>query len=427
LTYKVELNNIYAVMRAIFIAVGSELLDHNRLDTNSLYVAGRLAEHGILMDMKMVVGDDRINLSWAIKNACKRSQMVIVSGGLGPTEDDITRESAADALKLSLVYNEDIVAGIEEMFRLRGLDMPKINNRQAFVLEGAEVITNSVGTAPGQYLDTGKLKLLLLPGPPKELKPIFDQVLEEKIAPLSNFKIYKRVLKFGGITESETDSRIAGIYRRYKNPVTTILASPGIIEVHLLGRGKKDIDEVITLTEKLAGEIKAELSEQLITEEDIGIEALLIRMMAERGLTISVAESCTGGGLGNVLTNVPGSSEVFLGGVIPYSNELKTGILDVKAETLKKHGAVSRYAAREMAENVRRMTGSDIGVSITGIAGPGGGTVKKPVGLVFMHLSAPGRELGEYRIFPGDREVVKIRTINYCLNMIFKYLKDDTV
>ncbi len=414
-------------MRVIFIAVGSELLGHNKMDTNSLYVSKKLGEKGILVDMKMVVGDDRENLSWTIKNACKRSQLVIVSGGLGPTEDDITRESAADALKLKLVFNDDIVADIEEMFRVRGIDMPQINKRQAFLLEGAEVLNNSAGTAPGQYFDNGKVRLLLLPGPPKEMIPIFDKILEEKISPLSNFHIYRRVLKFGGITESEADSMISGIYRRYKNPVTTILASPGLIEVHLLGRAKKNIDEIKELTDQVAEDIKDKMVKYLITEEDLSIEELIIREMTQRGLSLSVAESCTGGGLGNILTNVPGSSEVFLGGVIPYSNELKTGMLDVKEDTLKKYGAVSKYAAKEMAENVRKLTGSDIGVSITGIAGPGGGTSKKPVGLVFMHMSTLDKEIGEHRIFPGDREVVKIRTINYCLNMIFRYLKNDNL
>ncbi len=412
-------------MRAIFIAVGSELLSYNKVDTNSLYVTRKLGEKGILVDMKMVVGDERTNLSWMIRNACKRSQLVIVSGGLGPTEDDLTRESAADALKLKLIFDENIVAGIEDMFRKRGIKMPQINKRQAFVLDGAEVLENYAGTAPGQYYDNGKVRLLLLPGPPREMNPMFDRILEDKIASLSNFQIYSRILKFGGITESEADSLISGIYRKYKNPVTTILASPGLIVVNLLGRAKKDIEEVKEITDQIAKDIREKLSEYLITEEDIRIEELIVREMNGKGLTLSVAESCTGGGLGNIITNVPGSSEVFLGGVIPYSNKLKMGILDVKEDTLEKYGAVSKYAAKEMAENVRKMTGSDIGVAITGIAGPGGGTAKKPVGLVFMHLNTPDDDIGEYRIFPGDREVVKMRTINYCLNMIFKYLKDD--
>ncbi len=412
-------------MRAIFIAVGSELLNQNKIDTNSLYVSEKLREKGILTSMKMVVGDDRTNLSWTIKNACKRTQLVIVSGGLGPTEDDITRESAADALKLKLIFDENIVLEIEKMFRMRGLDMPAINKRQAFLLEGAEILHNSVGTAPGQYYDDGKVRLLLLPGPPNEMIPIFNKIFEEKISPLSNFQVYKRILKFGGITESEVDSMISGIYKKHKNPVTTILASPGIIEVHLLGRAKKDIEEITELTNNLADNIKDKMSEFLITEDDLKIEEVVIKELSSRKLTVSIAESCTGGGLGNVLTNVPGSSDVFLGGVIPYSNYLKIKLLNVKSETLEKQGAVSKHVAKEMAQNIRKISGSDIGVSITGIAGPGGGTSKKPVGLVFMHLNTSEKDIGEYRIFPGDREVVKIRTIAYCLNMILKYLKNE--
>ncbi len=412
-------------MRAIFIAVGEELLNYNRVDTNSLYVSGKLGEHGILTDLKMIVGDDPVNLSWTIKNACKRSQLVVVTGGLGPTEDDITRESAAEALKLRLIFDENIVTDIEKMFKRRGLDMPAINKRQAFVLEGAELLPNSVGTAPGQYFDDGKNRLLLLPGPPNEMKPMFDRILNEKISSLSNYHVYKRVLKFGGITESETDSKIAGIYKKFKNPVTTILASPGLIEVHLLGRSKSDDTEARGLTDELADKIKGEMVEHLICEEDIKIEEMIVREMSKRGITLSVAESCTGGGFGNTITDVPGSSEVFIGGITPYSNEMKINILGVSEDTITKHGAVSKQVAKEMAQRVKTLTGSDIGFSITGIAGPGGGSPKKPVGLVFMHLHAAGKDIGQYRIFPGDRNVVKVRTINYALNMIFRYLNDD--
>lgn len=412
-------------MRAIFIAVGSELLDYNRIDTNSLYISRKLAEHGILTDMKVVVGDNLTNLSWIIKNAIKRAQLVIVTGGLGPTEDDITRESTAEALKKDLIFKENLVDDIREMFIRRGIEMPSINARQAFVLDGAEVLHNSVGTAPGQYLDDGINRLLLLPGPPDEMKPMFDEILEKRIASLSNFFIYTRFIKFGGITESETDSLIAGIYKKYKNPQTTILASPGIIEVRLLGRSKKTIDEARELTDELAEKIKKKMSGYLITEQDIKTEEYIINKLIEKKITLSVAESCTGGGLGNILTNVPGSSKVFLGGFITYSNEMKENVLGVNPETLKKYGSVSKEVAKEMAENVRKITGSKIGVSITGIAGPGGGTKKKPVGIVFMHLNTELSDISQYRIFPGKREIVKIRTINYCLNMINKYLKDD--
>lgn len=412
-------------MRAIFIAVGSELLDLGRIDTNSIYVSEKLSGHGILTSMKMVVGDDLTNLSWTIKNACKRSQLVVVTGGLGPTDDDITREAAAEALKLKLVFREELVEKIRLMFKKRGLSMPEINTRQAFVLEGAEVLDNSVGTAPGQYYEKDNCRLLLLPGPPQEMKPMFDLILEKKIAKLSKFFIYRRNFKFGGITESETDSLISGIYRKYKNPVTTILASPGIIEVHLLGRSKKSVDEAKSLTDELAGKIREKLAEFFITEDNIPLENFIINRLIEKNMTISTAESCTGGGLGNALTNVPGSSKVFLGGFIPYSNELKSGILNVSKDTLDRSGAVSKEVAKEMAVNVRKITGSDIGISITGIAGPGGGTKNKPVGLVFMHLNSSDTDISQYRIFPGGRSIVKRRTINYCLNMIGRYLKDE--
>ena len=236
-------------MRAIIIAVGSELLDLGRIDTNSLYISDKLADYGILTSMKMIVGDDLTNLSWTIKNAYKRAQLVVITGGLGPTEDDITREAAAEALKLKLLFKEEIVKEIEIMFKKRGITMPEINTRQAFVIEGAEVLENGFGTAPGQYYEQENCRLLLLPGPPQEMKPIFDNILKERISKLSNFFIYRRNFKFGGITESETDSIVSGIYRKYKNPVTTILASPGLIEIHLLGRSKRSVDEAKELTD----------------------------------------------------------------------------------------------------------------------------------------------------------------------------------
>jgi nicotinamide-nucleotide amidase len=409
-------------MRAIFIAVGSELLELDRMDTNSLYVSRKLREKGILMDMKITVGDNLENLSWTIKNACKRAQLVIITGGLGPTEDDITREGTASALKKKLTFKEEIVNKIRAVFQKRGIKMPDINTRQAFVIEGAEVLPNSVGTAPGQYLDEKDCKILLLPGPPREMQPMFEDIFARKIAPLSNFLIASRSLKFAGITESETDSMIADLYTKYKNPHTTILASPGFIEIHLLGRSKKSPEENKAITDQLAEKIKARLADYFITEKDITFEEHIIQLLSARNLTLSIAESCTGGGLGNRITNVPGSSEVFLGGVIAYSNELKMKILGVKKGTLEKKGAVSKQTALEMAIGIRRLCQSDIGIAITGIAGPGGATQGKPVGLVCLHLSSEETEQGIQKIFSGDRQIVKIRSENYCLNLIRQYL-----
>ena len=412
-------------MRAIFIAVGSELLERDRIDTNSLYVAKKLREKGILIDMKISVCDNLENLSWIVKNAYKRAQLLIITGGLGPTEDDLTRESVANALKKDLLFKESIVDEIRETFLKRGIRrMPEINKRQAFVIEGAEVLTNNIGTAPGLYIDDEICKVLLLPGPPIEMIPMFDKVFEEKIAPLSNFFIYTKSLKFSGITESETDSKIAEIYAKYKNPRTTILAAPGLIEVHLIGRSKKSIDEAQTLTDELAEKIKERMKDYILTEKDISFEELIVNELGSRQITLSVAESCTGGALGNRITNVPGSSEIFLGGIIAYSNELKAKMLEVKEETLKKYGAVSKETAKEMAQGIRKKSGSDIGISITGIAGPGGATKGKPVGLVFMHLNSEKEDRGIYKIFPNNRNIVKTGAVNYSLNLIKKYLDD---
>jgi nicotinamide-nucleotide amidase len=256
------------------------------------------------------------------------------------------------------------------------------------------------------------------------MKPMYDQIFEKRIAPLSNFQIYTRIMKFAGITESETDTKISDLYSKYKNPKTTILASPGIIEVHLLGRSKKDIKEIVEKTNDLTEKIKKRLNDHFITEEDIPFEAFILQELRSKKLTLATAESCTGGGLGNRITNIPGSSDVFLGGIIAYSDDIKATILGVKKETLKKYGAVSAQAAKEMAQGIREMTKADIGISITGIAGPGGATKGKPVGLVFMHISTKKLEKGIYKIFPGDRNVIKTRSENFCLNLIREYIRD---
>jgi nicotinamide-nucleotide amidase len=285
------------------------------------------------------------------------------------------------------------------------------------------VVPNPAGTAPGLYLDDGNCKVLLLPGPPNELIPIFETVYEKYLAPASNYHIYSRTFKLTGISESETDARCSDIYRKYRNPVTTILASPGVIELHFLGRSKNSSDEARKLTDELAEKVRERLQDHIFAEKDVSLAEVIVEELQKRRLTLAVAESCSGGGLGHQITNVAGSSEVFLGGVIAYANNLKTGILGVGEATLKKHGAVSKQAAQEMAAGVRRLCGADIGVAITGIAGPGGETAGKPVGLVYIHLSAENFDNGIRQIFSGSREIVKTRSIAYALNLVREYLK----
>lgn len=410
-------------MRAIFIAVGSEMLDLDRVDTNSLYVARRLREKGILMDMKVVVGDHMDHLSWMVKKACQRSQLVIISGGLGPTEDDITREAVATALKRKLVFQDQIVADLEKMFKRRGMVMPQINTRQAFIIEGAEVISNPAGTAPGLFLLEGNCRVLLLPGPPNEMIPVFEDVFSRHIAPAANYFIYSRTFRLSGIGESDVDSRIADIYRKYRNPVTTILASPGVIELHFLGRSKNSDEEARELTDELAEKVRERLNDFIFAEKDITLPEVIVEELKKRRLTIAVAESCSGGGLGNQITNVAGSSEVFLGGVIAYADSVKTGFLGVPEEVLKKHGAVSKQTAQAMAAGVRRLCAADIGLAITGIAGPGGATDEKPTGLVHIHLNAENCDREMRQLFSGSREMVKMRAITQALNLVREYLK----
>lgn len=410
-------------MRAIFIAVGSEMLERDSIDTNSVYAQLKLMEKGILMDLKAVVRDDLEHLSWLVKQSVKRAQVVFLCGGLGPTEDDLTREAVATALKRDLIFKEEIVEEIRARFKRRGIQMAPTNTRQAFIIEGSEILDNPLGTAPGLYISDAECPVVLLPGPPHEMKAMFDRVLEEKIAPMCNYQVYKRSLKFSGLGESFLDSQIADIYRKFKNPQTTILAKPGVIEVHLLGRSRKAMDEITTLTDELAEKIKEQLKDYFLTDKDISIEEYVLDELRQRKLTLATAESCTGGGLGNRITNIPGSSDVYLGGVVSYSNELKMKLLGVQQETLETKGAVSKETAKQMAQGVRELTGADIGVGITGIAGPGGGAPGKPVGLVFMHLSTADTDMALYKVFPDTREMVKRRTINFTLNLIKEYLR----
>ncbi|MDY0296838.1 MAG: competence/damage-inducible protein A [Acidobacteriota bacterium] len=409
-------------MRAVIIAVGSEMLNQERLDTNSIYLSRRLREKGILTDMKLVVGDNRDYLAWAVRQACKRAQLVVTIGGLGPTADDLTREAVAEALRREMTYNEEIVEQIRERFRRMGMQMPEINTRQAFVIEGAEVLPNPVGTAPGLFLDIEPCRVLLLPGPPRELQPMFDAVLENRIGPLSRYHVCSRTMRIAGLTESEADTRLTAALGRIDNLDVTILASPGLIEIHLMGRSRKEKTEAEEAVAIAVERVRNEFVSHLVTELDESFAAAVLRRLQEKKLTLAVAESCTGGRLADCLTDVPGSSAVFLGGVIAYDNALKRDFLGVSPQTMTRWGAVSAQTAAEMARGVREKTGADIAVSITGIAGPGGGSREKPVGLVFFHLHSADCDQDSRRLMNGNRDSIKTRSVNHALNMIREYL-----
>jgi nicotinamide-nucleotide amidase len=412
---------------AEIIAIGSELLTPFRQDTNSLYLTEKLNQLGVEVIFKTIVGDSRERLTGAASLALSRAEIVIFMGGLGPTEDDLTREAVADALGLELHRDAEIVHGIEQRFAARGWKMSPNNVKQGDVISGAVVLPNANGTAPGQWI-SGKYEgqdriVILLPGPPNELKALFEeQCIERLRSRLPQQFIATRVLKITGIGESMCDARVAPIYTRYTDVQTTILAGAGEIQLHLkarFGSLKTAQDQV----DRLVEEVEDELGDLVFSDNGDSMEQIVGYYLQMRNATLAVAESCTGGLLGERITSVSGSSRYFLGGAIVYSNQLKTALADVPAELIEEHGAVSREVAASMAEGVRKRCGATLGLGVTGVAGPNGGTAEKPVGLVFHALASDGATEVVERKFPGDRKRVRSFASQQALDMVRRKLK----
>jgi nicotinamide-nucleotide amidase len=411
-------------MDAEIIAVGSELLTPFRQDTNSLYLTGKLNSLGIDVRFKTVVGDDRARLAESVRAAMARSELVILSGGLGPTEDDLNREVVAEVLGRPLHEVEAIRRHLQARWARLGRPMPENNLRQAQVPEGATWLENPRGTAPGLWIEDGGRILLLLPGPPVELEAMFAAACMPLLAPRSGgHRLRTRVYKVVGLPESEVDSRIAPFYKPYRNPETTILSTLGTIEVHLRAQGSNDAEADALLSE-VGDKIELALGDHIFSSRGESLEEVVGMYLVMRQKTVAVAESCTGGLLSERLTRIPGSSVFFLGGVVCYSNELKTRLAGVPAKLIASDGAVSKPVAQALAEGVRRRTGSSIGVGITGVAGPGGGTPEKPVGLVFVAIANDSStEVRQFR-FPGDRERVRTWASVAALEMIRRRVRD---
>ena len=414
-------------MNAEILAVGSELLTPQRVDTNSLYLTQKLNEIGVEVVAKAIIGDDRARLTAAIEMARARTLLVILTGGLGPTEDDVTREAATAACRRGLVFHQEVLDAIEARFRSFRRTMAPINRRQAYVLDGAEILPNHHGTAPGQWYRDEAGILILLPGPPNELKPMFEAECLPRLArifPPQN--IATRVLRIAGMPESDVDQLIAPIYTRYTNPVTTILAAPGDIQIHVRARCST-ADEARALVEELAAQIEAAMGDRVYSRQGESMEEVVGRLLEERGATLAVAESCTGGLLAERITSVPGSSSYFVGGWVSYRNRSKAEWLGVRDETLQTHGAVSAEAAREMAQGARAKAGSTLALAVTGVAGPtpdtgGGQNGPKPVGLVYVALADEhGCEVKERR-FVGERERVRLQASQMALDLIRRKL-----
>lgn len=413
-------------MNAEIVAIGSELLTPFRQDTNSLYLTEKLNELGVEVVFKTIAGDNLQRLTSAAEVALARADIVIFMGGLGPTEDDLTREAVAGALGLELQRDSEILQSLEKRFASRKLKMSSNNAKQADVLTGATVLPNPVGTAPGQWIagkyDGREKIILLLPGPPHELKKLFaEECLGRLKAKLPPSFIATRELKVAMMGESQCDAQVAPVYQRYADVETTILAGAGEIQLHFKTRGQSR-EQAQARVDEVAGAVEDVLGDHVFSSHGESLEQIVGLYLQMRNATLATAESCTGGLLSERITSVNGSSRYFLGGAVVYSNELKTEFADVPVELIAEHGAVSKAVAIAMAEGIRKRCQATLGLAITGIAGPTGGTPEKPVGLVFHALAdESGAQMVE-RTFPGDRKRIRRFASQQALDMVRRKL-----
>lgn len=406
---------------AEIIAVGTEMLTSQRLDTNSLFIADHLNGLGIEVRRKLVIGDDLALLTEGVKHSLDHVDVVVLTGGLGPTEDDLTRSAVAAATGRALVWEQSIADAIEARFRFRGRVMPEINKRQAYLIEGAEQLPNPNGTAPGQWLVHGGHIAILLPGPPGEMKPMFEaECLPRLEKTLPQQAIRTRFYRITGLTESDLDQLIAPVYSKFANPVTTILAHQGDMQVHLRARCAT-AEEAEALLDEVAGPIEALLGERIYSRNGDPLEGVVGALLKEHQATLSVAESVTGGMVGEKITSVPGSSAYFLGGFLAYSDRMKQALLGVPQELIRQYSAVSAEVAQAMAEGARERTGSTFAIATTGEAGPAAATQARP-GVVFVGFAGPdGSDARRFQM-PGGRDRVRGFTTMAALDSLRRHL-----
>ena len=413
-------------MKSEIIAVGSEMLTPFRQDTNSLYLTEKLNELGVTVAFKTIVGDRRKDLVSTIKTALGRTDIVILMGGLGPTEDDLTREAVAETLSLRLKRDAQQVAALHARAATWRITMPENNLKQADLIEGATFLTNPNGSAPGQWLETlysGYRKVIaLIPGPPHECKPLFDEECLPRLRQIVPVRhMARRTLKAAMIPESQADKLLAPIYTTYTDVETTILAHAGDIQLTLIcSKASKDLAE--QRVEELATKMEEALDDWMYSAEGESLEQIVLYYLGLRQATLAVAESCTGGLIAQRITSVAGSSRSFLGGVVVYSNEMKTAFADVPAELIEKYGAVSSEVASALAEGIRKKTGATLGLGITGIAGPGGATETKPVGRVYIAVSDTQSTDAFERNFRGDRNRIREWASQQALDLVRRKL-----
>jgi len=405
-------------VKAAIVAVGSELLGPSRLDTNSLWLAGKLDEAGIPVVRKACVGDDAGAIAAEIREASRRAPIVVVTGGLGPTADDLTREAVGEFSGRPSAIDPGILEEIRGRFARRGIAMPAINEKQALVVEGTRPLRNPRGSAPGIWLETEEGIVACLPGVPSEMKRMFEElVFPEIVRRFAAPPRSRRVLKIAAMGESAVEERVGPVYAKWSAHAFTILASVGEVQLHLVAAGAPEV--AARLLDAQTEDFERALPGRIYGRDDDTLESVVGARLRDLGATLATAESCTGGLIAQRITDVPGSSDYFRGGVVAYANDVKTGALGVRPETLAAHGAVSEETAREMAEGARGKFGADFALSATGVAGPGGGTPEKPVGSVWIALAAKGRETrARFLRPPGDRATIRAWTASAALEML---------
>ena len=410
-----------AMLKAEIVVVGSELLSPLKQDTNSIWLTERLEELGIEVTRITVVGDELAALTQTFATALENADLVISTGGLGPTADDLTRDALAGALGLELELRSEIVDDIRQKFERRGRRMSENNTRQAMLPVGAEALENPTGTAPGIRLRRGERQVVVMPGPPRELKPMFSKFIEPGLkAHTGEFVSHRRRLHVTAMGESDMDAKIAPLYSSRSNPVTTINFTATDLEIHLTARATT-LKEAEEMNQALAEEIGSALGVNCYSLEGRRLEEVCGQGLLRKGMKVATAESLTGGLVAERLTRVPGSSEYVLGALVTYTDEMKSRLLGLDPGRIQEHGAVSEEVARAMAVAVRERTGADLGLSATGFAGPGGGSERDPVGTVYVGLAGPDKVRTRRLSLPGDRELVRLRASQMPLFLLHKH------
>lgn len=411
-------------MNAEILAVGTELLMGQIANTNAQYISQRLPDVGVGVYYHSVVGDNAARLEECLKIALGRSEAVIMTGGLGPTQDDLTKETVSRVLNRRLILHEETLGIMKEFFKRHNRTMTDNNIKQAYLPEGSLIIKNRNGTAPGCIIESEGKTVIMLPGPPNEMKPMFEETVIPYFREKSGFRLESRYLRIFGIGESVVESTIIDIIEGQTNPTIAPYAREGEVTIRVTARYGKDDNQEDIIT-PVVDEIKSRLGNAVYSTENKDIEQVTAELLLENNITISTAESCTGGLISSVLTSIPGVSKIFNRGIVSYSNKSKVENLGVKDEIIEKYGAVSRETAEKMAEGIRNISDTDLGLAVTGIAGPEGGTPEKPVGLVYIALADRGKvQCVELKLW-GDRNRIRRVTSLHAFDMVRRWVLEN--